>query len=132
MTDTDNTSTEGERAVRAAVRRAVGGVLFNASNFPERVQTRLLGQDMGPLNEKITDAVIEAIARSSETLTIPRPHVPYGPIGVPEHEADADYLDHAASNLEGRYEVGGSNVRATVVRLLRHTAAALRAAGSVR
>lgn len=64
----------------------------------------------------------------SDALTIPRPHVPYGPVGIPECEADADYLDHAASNLEGRYEVGGSNVRATVIKLLRDTASALRAA----
>jgi len=67
----------------------------------------------------------------SDALTIPRPHVPYGPVGIPEHEADADYLDHAAASLEGHYEVGGSNVRATVVKLLRDTAAALRAASAV-
>ena len=38
------------------------------------------------------------------------------------------YLDHAASNLAGKFEVGGSNVRATVVKLLRDVAFALRAA----
>lgn len=68
----------------------------------------------------------------SDALTIPRPHVPYGPVGIPEHEADADYLEHAASSLESRYEVGGSNVRATVVGILRDVATALRAAGGVR
>lgn len=68
----------------------------------------------------------------SGARTIPRPHVPYGPVGVPESEADANYLDHAAASLEGHYEVGGSNVRATVVKLLRDVAAALRAAGGVR
>lgn len=67
----------------------------------------------------------------SDALTIPRPHVPYGPVGVPESEADANYLEHAAASLEGHYEVGGSNVRATVVKLLRDVAAALRAASSV-
>lgn len=61
-------------------------------------------------------------------LVVPRPHVPFGPQGVPELIADATYLDHAASNLEGKFEVGGSNVRATVVRLLRDVALALRAA----
>ncbi|RBO73507.1 hypothetical protein [Microbacterium sp. H6] len=67
----------------------------------------------------------------SGSLTIPRPHVPFGPIGIPEYKADADYLDHAAKSLEGHYEVGGSNVRATVVKLLRDTSTALRAAGGV-
>lgn len=45
---------------REALRIAVGRVLFNASNFPARVQTRLLGQDMAPLNEKLTAAVLAA------------------------------------------------------------------------
>ncbi|AXC37964.1 hypothetical protein SEA_JACKO_106 [Microbacterium phage Jacko] len=67
----------------------------------------------------------------SDAISIPRPHVPFGPEGVPEHEADADYLDHAAASLEGHYEVGGSNVRATVVKMLRDAAAALRAASAV-
>ncbi len=55
--------TEEERETRDLIRRAVGGVLFNVSNFPEKVQTALLGQNMGPLNEKITDAVSAAIRR---------------------------------------------------------------------
>ena len=46
---------------RNKVRRAVGSVLFNASNFPERAQVGILGADMGPLNEKITDAVLKAL-----------------------------------------------------------------------
>ncbi len=62
----------------------------------------------------------------STDITVPRPHVPYGPVGVPENKADADYLDHAATSLERHFEVGGSNVRATVVKLLRDTASALR------
>lgn len=53
-----------ERNVRALVRRAVGGVLFNASNFPEPAQSHLLGQNMGPLNEKLTNAVLDALHRS--------------------------------------------------------------------
>lgn len=77
-------------------------------------------------------AARRAVQGEPDALTIPRPHVPFGPNGVPEHEADAVYLDHAASNLEGKFEVGGSNVRATVVKLLRDTAAALRAAGGGR
>jgi hypothetical protein len=74
--------------------------------------------------------VAEPQSEPSDALTIPRPHVPFGPTGVPELVADAVYLDHAASNLEGKFEVGGSNVRATVVKLLRDTAVARRAASA--
>lgn len=40
-----------------ALDRAIGAVLFNVSNFPERAQARLLGQNMRPLTEKLVDAV---------------------------------------------------------------------------
>lgn len=40
------------------LRVAVGEVLWNASNYPERVQSRLLGQDTGPLREKVVDAAV--------------------------------------------------------------------------
>jgi hypothetical protein len=43
---------------------AIGGVLFNASNFPARVQPYLLGQNVGPLRAKILDAVLAAIDQS--------------------------------------------------------------------
>ncbi|MDQ0726832.1 hypothetical protein [Microbacterium sp. W4I20] len=92
--------------------------------------------------EQIADAILarseclhwtpEPQGEPSDALTIPRPHVPYGPVGIPEHEADADYLEHAASSLESHHEVGGSNVRATVVGILRDVATALRAAGDSR
>ena len=45
---------------RLAAERAIGAVLFNVRNFPEKAQVRLLGQDMAPLNEKLTDAVLAA------------------------------------------------------------------------
>lgn len=41
-----------------ALDRAIGAVLFNVSNFPERAQSRLLGQNMRPLTEKLVDAVL--------------------------------------------------------------------------
>lgn len=69
----------------------------------------------------------ELVTEVRPTLLLPLPHVPFGPKGVPELVADATYLDHAASNLEGKYEVGGSNVRSTVIHLLRNAAIALRA-----
>lgn len=40
------------------LRVSIGAVLFNARNFPEPVQARLLGQDMAPLNAKLTGAVL--------------------------------------------------------------------------
>lgn len=45
-----------------AVERAVGGVLFNAMNFPPRVQALMLAQDVGPLRRKVVDAVLAALA----------------------------------------------------------------------
>jgi len=46
---------------------AIGGVLFNASNFPARVQPYLLGQDVGPLRAKVLDAVLAALDAGSAT-----------------------------------------------------------------
>ena len=46
---------------REALRVAIGSVTSNASNFPEKVQARLLGQDMAPLTEKLVDAVVGAV-----------------------------------------------------------------------
>lgn len=64
-----------------------------------------------------------------ERLQIHRPHVPHGPVGVPDWKADADYLEHAAHNIAGGYSVGGHNVTATVINLLREVAHQLRVAG---
>lgn len=44
----------------AALNTAIGEVLFYVSNFPETAQTRLLGQDMSPLRDKLVDAVWQA------------------------------------------------------------------------
>ena len=43
---------------RDALRGALTNVLSNASNFPQIVQSRLLGQDMEPLTTKVIDAVL--------------------------------------------------------------------------
>jgi hypothetical protein len=59
-------------------------------------------------------------------ITIPRPHVPFGPEGVPERIADADYIQDAAWKIEKGYPVGGSNVTRTVVNLLHSVAESLR------
>lgn len=64
-----------------------------------------------------------------DRLTINRPHVPYGPAGVSDWTADADYLDSAARNIAGGHEVGGHNVTATVIQLLHEVANQLRLEG---
>lgn len=51
MTDEKNPPT------RQQINAAVGAVLFNASNYPLPVMTHIIGQDMGPLRNKVTDAV---------------------------------------------------------------------------
>lgn len=67
----------------------------------------------------------DAVTDEPEHITIPRPHVPFGPEGVPRHEADARYLHSAANHIEGGYKVGGRNLTATVIQLLRDSADAL-------
>lgn len=44
-----------------AIDVAIGGVLFNVRNFPDRAQAHLLGQNMLPLRTKVLDAVLAAI-----------------------------------------------------------------------
>lgn len=59
------------------------------------------------------------------TITIPRPHVPHGPAQLTADEADAAYLRKAARNLAEHYKPFGSNLRATVVKLLDDAADAI-------
>lgn len=66
------------------------------------------------------------------TITIPTPHVPFGPTHVPEHVADADYLRGAVRNIEYREQgekLWGSNLTATVIKLLNDAAEAIMVAG---
>ena len=49
-------------ADKKSLATAVGGVLFNAMNYPERVQSRMLGQDIRPLTGKVLDAILEWLA----------------------------------------------------------------------
>jgi hypothetical protein len=44
-----------------AVRNAIANVLVNASNHPKKVTSHLLGQDMTPLIDKVTGAVVAAL-----------------------------------------------------------------------
>lgn len=53
-------------STRHRVESAIGGVLFSVSNFPERVQSRLLGQNMAPLIDKLADAVLTVVQDERE------------------------------------------------------------------
>jgi hypothetical protein len=65
-------------------------------------------------------------AMKAQTITVPRPHVEYGPKGVPMNAADADYLREAARNIE-HSRCLGSNLTATVKALLMEAARAIEA-----
>jgi hypothetical protein len=74
---------------------AVGGVLFNASNFPERVQSRLLGQDMAPLRGKIVSAILGVIGdiRIPAPSTIAVAHTPEEIWAAADVWCDLDFWD---------------------------------------
>jgi hypothetical protein len=58
-----NEPTGGERHTLEV---AVGRVLVNATNFPEKVQARLLGQNMRPLIDAVVGSVLDAGFRIQE------------------------------------------------------------------
>jgi len=69
-----------------------------------------------------------AAATGTGTITIPTPHVTYGPEGIPANVADADYLRHAVKNIDylsHGERLWGSGVTATVRKLLLDAAKAL-------
>jgi len=47
-----------------AIYSAIGSVLSNASNFPDKVIPHILGRDLGPLIAKTTNTVIKALQQS--------------------------------------------------------------------
>lgn len=72
------------------------------------------------------------IESGGDAITIPRPHVPYGPQGVDPNTADIAYLRRAARDLEKHYKPFGSNLRATIVKLVHDAADAIAAGGVAR
>lgn len=74
------------------------------------------------------EPLMGATALEQDSITIPRPVVPFGPRGVPENDATADYLLEVIRKIDEGYAViGGSNVTATVRKLLAEVGLALRA-----
>lgn len=88
------------------MRRAIGAVLFNAMNFPERAQSRILGENMGPLNEKLTNAVLEAGFR------------------LPDSSYDAQAVDNARAVLANPYSVSHRETIKALSRLVAERARA--------
>jgi hypothetical protein len=58
--------TEPTDTDRHSLHIAVGAVLVNAANFPEKVQSRLLGQNMRPLIDAVVGSVLDAGFRIQE------------------------------------------------------------------
>lgn len=58
------------KILRDRIDRAIGNVLFHNSNYPPAVQTRILGQDIGPLREKLTDAVMAVWPAPADNSTL--------------------------------------------------------------
>lgn len=63
------------------------------------------------------------------TISIPRPHVPFGPSGTSEDHADASYLREVVWKIDKGYAkgIGGSNVTATIRKLIADAADVLEA-----
>lgn len=78
-------------------------------------------------NVPTSDAMEPRVPLAEYSARVSVPMVPFGPAGVTEQAASADYFDSAARNIAGGYAVGGYNVTSTVVALLHRTADALRA-----
>lgn len=60
-----------------------------------------------------------------DQITIPRPHVPHGPRLLAENESDVMYLRKAAKDLRDHYKPFGSNLRATIIKLIEDAADAI-------
>lgn len=68
---------------------------------------------------------------SDRRISVPRPHVPYGPQGYSEDQADVYYLREAARKLQSHYKPFGSNLRATIVKLILDSADAIESADRI-
>ena len=75
----------GSDSEREALQRTLTNVLSNASNFPSKAIPYLLGQNMGPLNAKVADAVLARGFR----------------LPVPVEQSDKEVLDGLAVAMLG-------------------------------
>lgn len=90
------------------------------------VYTERVEQAMDDIWTAIADESPTERETPADTVTIPRPVVPFGPHGMSEDEGTAHYLGEVVRKIDtGFLSVGGSNVTATVRKLLLDAAAAL-------
>ena len=99
----------------------------------ERVRAVAEAYDQQPDERELCGAAAQGIrfaldgAPEPERLSIPIPNVPFGPEGVAPTIATASYLIEVVKKIDSGYaNVGGSNVTATLRKLLVDTAEALR------
>lgn len=71
-------------------------------------------------------------AHGHDAITVPRPHVPFGPMDLPPQTADAIYLHRAARELEERQRPVDHHLRGAVVKLIHDAADAIDRGGSTR
>lgn len=111
------------------VEQAVAKALWSRWAHPDPVAPTLLVEEdprtVAHFLRPFLASAPSATREDVETITIPRPHVPHGPAHLSRDAADADYLRKAARDLEGHYKPFGSNLRATVVALIRDAADAI-------
>jgi len=100
---------------------ALTNVLSNASNFPEKAQPYLLGQDMEPLRTRVVDAILPIIAREraaakaeqqeADALIAERDYMPkgFGPGALNEGSRSQWYArgrDQAAAAIRAEGALG--------------------------
>lgn len=61
-------ATGAEKALREQVDRAVGGVLWNAMNYPK--PEAVLGMDISSLRNKVVDAVVSALVTDHTKMSV--------------------------------------------------------------
>lgn len=64
---------------------------------------------------------------ADDHVIIPRPHVPHGPKQLTADASDVQYLREAAQKIQDFYKPFGSNLRATIVKLIDEAADAIEA-----
>ena len=102
--------------------------------YDDAIQKAYDGGEWGDLPEVAKSAGLAAVVAAAKaeaatgTITIPAPHVTFGPKGIPANVADAEYLRSAVGNIDylsHGERIWGSGVTATVRKLLLDAAQAL-------
>lgn len=115
--------TPEERLEARRQHRALSRPGWTSQQWREHVVDAMLAG--AALPDVVGDGAGRTGTQTGEVITVLRPRVPHGPAHLTEDEADADYLRKAARDLAGHYKPFGSNLRATVVRLLEDAADAI-------